>query len=156
LPSDKEEEEIRRLIVELRVLEATEEALHSRIGWVNAAITELTLSKMTLEGIQKEPPDASLFVPVGGGSYVKAKLENPDLVIVGMGAGVAVEKTLKEAKEILEERLKDLEKTKTALQSQLAEVAERIREDRIKLQELSEKINLRGALSDVRKAKSGT
>ncbi len=136
----KVEEEIRRLGVELRFLEQTAEALRSRINMVNAVITDLTYANMTLEGLEKEKGNSELLVPIGGNSYIKAKLDNPDKVIVGMGAGVSVEKTLQEAKEIIKKRLENLEKTRTSLQQQFAQVAERINEDRGKFEELAAKL----------------
>ena len=132
----KSEEELRRLSVELRFLEQTAEALQSRINMVNAVITDLTYTSMALDGLEKEKENSELLVPIGGNSYIKAKLENPDKVIVGMGAGISVEKTLQEAKEIIKKRLENLEKTRMSLQQQLAQVAERIGEDREKFEKL--------------------
>jgi len=142
VPSE-EEETFRRLAVELRILEGTGEALQSRIGMVNAALTELTVASATLEGLEKEKENAPLFVPIGGGSYVKAKLGTSDTVIVGVGAGVTVEKTIKEAKENLETRMAELGKTRTTLQQQLVQVVERIRDDRSKLDEVTAKLSQR-------------
>ena len=50
----KEEEEFRKIAAELRLLESTAEAVQSRINFVNAALTELNLAKMNLEGLEKE------------------------------------------------------------------------------------------------------
>jgi len=135
--SSKSEEELRRLSVELRFLEQTAEAIQSRINIVNAMMTDLTVANMALEGIEKEKENSELLVPIGGSSYIKARLENPDKVIVGMGAGVSVEKTLQEAKEIIKKRLESVEKTRISLQQQLAQVVERISEDREKFEELA-------------------
>jgi len=126
----KSEEELRKLSVELRFLEQTADALQSRIGMVNAAITDLTYASMTLEGIEKEKENSELLLPVGGNSYIKARLETPDKIIVGMGAGVSMEKTLAEAKTILKGRLDSLQKTRLSLEQQFAQVAEKINEDR--------------------------
>jgi prefoldin subunit 5 len=49
----KEEEELRKLSVEIRFLEQTAETLQSRINMLNAAITDLTYADMTLEGVEK-------------------------------------------------------------------------------------------------------
>lgn len=132
----KREEELRKLSVELRFLEQTAEAIQSRINMVNAVMTDLTYASMALEGLEKEKENSELLVPIGGNSYIKAKLENPDKIIVGMGAGVSVEKTLQEAKDILKNRLENLEKTRTSLQRQLAQAAEKISEDREKFENL--------------------
>jgi prefoldin alpha subunit len=151
-----EEEFFRRLVVELRILEGTAEELQSRVNLVNAALTELRVSSMTLEGLEKEKTDAQLFVPIGGGSFVKAKLESADKVIVGIGADVALERTMKEAKENLGNRISELEKTRTSLGQQLAQVVEKIREDRARLEELTAKLREGERAEGVRKAKKRT
>ena len=132
----KSEEQLRRLNVEIRFLEQTAEEVQSRINIVNAMITDLNYATMTLDGMEKEKENSELFVPIGANSYIRAKLENPDKIIVGMGAGVSIEKTLPEAKEIMKNRLGSLEKTRTSLQQQLAQVADRINEDREKFENL--------------------
>ena len=149
-----EEETFRRLAVELRILEGTAEALQSRINLVNAALTELRVTNMTLEGLGKEKKDASLFVPIGGGSYIKARLESADKMIVGIGANVAVEKTVKVAKEDMSKRTADLEKTRTSLQQQMTQVIGRIQNNRSQIQELSAKLNKKERAKDVRKTKN--
>jgi len=130
----KEEEELNKLSVEMRLLEQTAETLQQRIGMINAAIRDLTYANMTLESIEKEKNNTELLVPIGGSSYVNAKLANKEKVIVGMGAGVSVEKTLPEAKQIVKERLEELEKTMNSAQQQFAQVAQRINTGRNQLQ----------------------
>jgi prefoldin alpha subunit len=132
----KEEEDLRKLSVEMRFLEQTAEALQQRMSMMNAAITDLTYANMTLEGIEQEKENAELLVPIGGSSYVKVKLANPDKVVVGMGAGVSIEKTLPEAKAIVKERLDELEKTMRSAQQQFTQVAERVNAGRNRLESL--------------------
>jgi prefoldin alpha subunit len=132
----KEEDELRKLSVEMRLLEQTAETLQQRIGMLNAAITDLTYASATLEGVEKEKTDAELLVPIGGSSYVKVKLVDPDKVVVGAGAGVSVERSLSEAKSILKGRLDELEKSAISSQQQFAQVAERINVGRNRLETL--------------------
>jgi prefoldin alpha subunit len=120
----------------MRYLEQTAEALQQRISMVNAAITDLTYANATLDGIEKEKENAEMLVPIGGSSYVKVKLSDSNKVIVGMGAGVSIEKTLVEAKTTLKERLDELEKTMNSAQQQFSQVAERINTGRGRLETL--------------------
>jgi len=120
----------------MRYLEQTAEALQQRIGMVNAAITDLTYANATLDGIEKEKENSEMLVPIGGSSYVKVKLTDSNKIIVGMGAGVSVEKTLAEAKVTLKERLDDLEKTMNSAQQQFSQIAERINTGRGRLETL--------------------
>lgn len=151
-----EEETFRRLAVELRILEGTAEALQSRVNLVNAALTELRVASVTLEGLEKEKKNIPLFVPIGGGSYIKAKLESADKVIVGMGANVAVERTIKGAKENLGKRISELEKTRATLGQQFAQVVGKIQDGRARLEEIMTKLRKREGTEGVRKTKERT
>ncbi len=128
--ANKGEEELRKLSVEVRLLEQTAEAIQSRLNMINAVITDLTYANMTLEELEKEQENAELLVPIGGNSYIKAKLGNTNKLTVGVGAGVSVEKTLPETKEIVKKRLGDLEKTRLSLQQQFSQVVDKINDDR--------------------------
>jgi len=133
---NKTDEELRKLSLEMRYLEQTAETLQQRISMVNAAISDLTYANLTLDGIDKEKENAELLVPIGGGAYVKVKLEDANKIIVGMGAGVSIEKTLVEAKTTLKERLDELEKTVNVAQQQFTQVADRINSGRSRLETL--------------------
>jgi prefoldin alpha subunit len=132
----KDEEELRRLSVEMRYLEQTAETLQQRLSMLNAAITDLSYANMTLDGVEKEKENSELIVPIGGSSYVKMRLASSDRVIVGLGAGVSVEKSVPEAKEMLKERLGELEKSAQAAQQQFTQIAERINTGRSRLESL--------------------
>jgi len=139
--------------VESRYLEETVKEIQSRVNMTNAAITELRVSSMTLEGLEKEKKGSQLFVPIGGGSYVKAKLVTAKKVVVSIGADVAVERTFKEAKEELEAHIAELEKTREALGQQFTQVVERIQENRGKLEEVTAKLREGEKQIGVREAK---
>jgi prefoldin alpha subunit len=142
------------LVLESRYLEETANELQSRISMTNAAINELRVSNMTLDGLEQEKKGAQLFVPIGGGSYVKAKLETTENIVVGIGADVAVERTLKETKVELEARIAELEKTREALGQQLNQVVGRMQENRATMEEVSAKLR-EGEQTGVRQAKKG-
>ncbi len=110
---------------------------------------------MTLEGLEKEKKGSQLFVPIGGGSYVKAKLETSETVVVDVGADVAVEKSVKETKEELESRIAELEKTREALGNQFNQVVERIQQNRSMMEEVSAKLREGEGQGSVRPAKKG-
>jgi len=133
---NKDEEEFRKLNYEMRFLESTAETLQSRINMVNAGLTDLTYANLSLEGIETEKENTELLVPIGGGSYIRAKLTNPDKVIISLGSGISTEKTLPEAKSIIKERIDELEKTRNSVQQQFNQIAERINTSRTRMQSL--------------------
>lgn len=136
VPVNPDEQTIRKLSMELRYYEQTAEALQQRLTMMNAAMTDLTYASLTLESIEKEKENAEMMVPIGGSSYINVKLANPDKVIIGMGAGVSVEKTLPEAKDIIKQRVDELDKTKGQMQQQLSQIVERINQGRTQMESL--------------------
>jgi len=140
--ASKDEQEIRKISLELRLLEQTAEALQSRLNMLNAVTTDLTYATMALEGLEKEKENSELLVPIGGTSYIRTKLDNSDKIIVGIGAGVSVEKTRQEAKDVIKKRLEDLEKARTATQQQLGKIVQEISVDRERFETLA--ANVRG------------
>jgi prefoldin alpha subunit len=134
--SGRNEEEVRKLSMQLRYFEQTADSLQQRLGMLNAAISDLSYASMTLENIEKEKENAEMLVPIGGSNYIGVKLATPDKVIVGMGAGVSIEKTLPEAKTIVKERMDELQKTQVSAQQQLVQISERINQDRQRMESL--------------------
>jgi prefoldin alpha subunit len=142
------------LVLESRYLEETANELQSRISMTNAAVNELRVSSMTLDGLEKEKKGAQLFIPIGGGSYIKAKLDATDNIVLGIGADVAIERKLKETKVELEARIVELEKTREALRQQLNQVVGRMQENRTRMEDVSAKLR-EGEQTGVRQAKKG-
>ena len=126
--------------------------IQSRISMVNSAITEMRVSALTLEGLEQEKEGSELFVPIGGGSYVKAKLVTSETIVVGIGADVAVEKTLKQTRDEMDGRIAVMEKTCEVLGQQLNQVLERIQENRAKLEEITATLREEEKSTGVREA----
>jgi len=134
------EDVLRRLIMELQILQETANAVQQRIGLTYSAINELQIAYNTLEGLKKEKNGSSLLVPIGGGSYIKSKLEDSEKLIVGIGANIAVEKNFGEAQEDFQARLLRLEQVRDSLQKQLEELGTKITNTRTNFQTLSEQL----------------
>jgi prefoldin alpha subunit len=147
--ANEAEQELRRLDVEIRLLEQTADALEARINMINAVQTDSGYANATLETLEKEKSNAELLVPVGGNSYVRAKLENIDQVIVGIGSGVSVEKTLPEAKETIKKRIEELTTARNSFQNQFTQVAMKIDEDKKKLENILTQLRQGKARKDV-------
>ena len=147
-----DEEEFKRLVAEIRFLEGAAESIRSRINILNAVLTEFNSANKTLEGLEKEKAEVPILVPIGGGSYVKARLEDSEKVIYGIGAGVALEKSMKEAREDISNRIAELDRTRRSLEQQLNQILGKAQEDQNRLQELSARLSRGAKRTDVRKA----
>ena len=130
-----DDEEFQRRLVELRVYEGSARALQERLQIVNAASSELAVASATLEGVKTQKTDEDALIPVGGGSYVRAKLSDISKIVVGVGAGVAMEKPIDESISEIKSRLADLEKARTSIGEQLNQAMMKAEENRAVLGE---------------------
>ena len=118
-PQVSEDDIVRQLATEIRILEGSVNALQSRLEIVRAAISEVTLAHDTIDGLKKLQDGDSVLVPVGAGSYIRMSVADSKKLVMGIGAGVALEKDTEGSVEDLKNRLQDLEKARTAIQQQL-------------------------------------
>ncbi len=137
VPAD--DEDFQKSVVQLRAYEGSARALQARLEIVNAALNEFSLASTTLEGVKTQKTDEDALIPVGGGSYVRVKLSDISKIVMGIGAGVAVEKPIEDSVNEIKERIADLDKARTSLQEQLSQALFRIEEGRERLGELVKK-----------------
>jgi prefoldin alpha subunit len=135
-PKPKEEDIVRQLATEIRILEGSVGALQSRLEIVRAAINEVTMAHNTLEGMQKLQDGDETLVPVGAGSYVRMKIADSKKLVMGVGAGTAMERDVAGSVEELKGRLQELDKARTSIQQQLDQTLTRYEQDRDTLEEL--------------------
>ena len=132
----KEEDVVRQLASEIRILEGSIGVLQSRLDIVRAAINEVTLAYNTLEGMKNLQNGDETLVPVGAGSYIRMQVADSKKLVMGIGAGVAVEKDVDGSVEELKSRLQDLDKARTSIQQQLDQTGTRYQQDREALEDL--------------------
>ena len=116
-----DEEYIRGTIVELRVLEGSVNLIQSRLNIIDNAIDEISIANTSLEGIKNSSKDSEILVPAGASSFVRATLSDVKKVIMGVGAGVSIEKTIENSITDLKNRQDELGKIKSSLQTQLGQ-----------------------------------
>lgn len=119
------DESLNKLIYEHQALKGAVEGIQQRLSLVGSAMAELQLAIATLEGLHGEK-ESSLLVPVGGSSYIRVRVEDSEKLIVGVGADVAVEKTIEEAKVDFQTRVSELEKVRESLEKQFDEASTRL------------------------------
>jgi prefoldin alpha subunit len=135
-PQPREEDIIRQLATEIRILEGSIGALQSRLDIVRAATNEVTLAFNTLDGLKKLQEGDPTLVPVGAGSYVRMKIADSKKLIMGIGAGAAMEKDVESSVGELKGRLEELNKARTSIQQQLDQTVSRYQQDRDALEDL--------------------
>jgi prefoldin alpha subunit len=130
------QEQFNQLVAEVRLLEAYYQEVTNRQQSVSAALIDARAALEALDTLSKNQSN-ELLVPVGAGTLIFATAGALDRIIVSVGAGVAIEKSLESAKLFLQARRQDLEKAITSLESQRKEIASRLEVGRATIQRIT-------------------
>ena len=117
-----DEETIKKLLVEIRMMEGSTNLIQSRLRIVSSALEETAIAMNTLEGVKGCPKGTEVLVPVGAGSFLRAELTDVEKAITGVGAGVCIEKSIESSTTDLKERQSELEKLSGSLRQQLEQL----------------------------------
>ena len=78
-------------------------------------------------------------IPIGGGSFVKAKLSDSNNVVHSIGSGVSTEKTIELAQADFDNRMSDFQKIRTSLNQQLNQATITMTNIRNQIQQITQK-----------------
>lgn len=102
------EQELRQAMSTLEVFRAQLESIAQNQQLVQMSLEELSRAKETLTQYRKATEGDELLVPIGGNSFVFAKVATNAKAIVGIGTGVSVERSMEDAIKIMEDRAAEL------------------------------------------------
>jgi prefoldin alpha subunit len=137
LAAPQSEEQLRRILYELQLMEGSVNVLQQRSDLLANAAAELTMCKTSLAEMEKLPAEHPILVPAGGGAFIHAKTGDLSKVIIGIGADVSVEMERGRAAEEVGKRLEDVEKAQQSVQQQLAQLLEQMQAYQAAAQRLS-------------------
>ncbi len=114
----------RNLLMQHREYQRRAEALQQQISMVGLSVQDCQRAIATIEGLENEKEGAHTMVPIGSGSFVYAKLDMLNKVVVNVGAGISIEKSVPEAKETLQKRKNELDKILEKMNATLGQLAQ--------------------------------
>lgn len=121
------EEQVRELIARIQLDQQRMDALQQQANLVQMSLTDLDNALRSLATLEGKGEGQEILVPIGAGSFVFTRLASPDRVIIGLGAGVSVEKSYADSRGIIQSRKAELEKalleTSGAMERVAAELA---------------------------------
>lgn len=116
------EDQLRRIVVELRLMQGTAETLQQRLQLLTTALADLRLAEGSMKDLKDVEAGTPILVPVGGGTFVNAQLGDIGRVIMGIGADVSVEMRLEDALENVSGRVEEVERAQLSVQQQLSQI----------------------------------
>ena len=103
------------------------ESLSQQMNMVQMTIRDVETAIITITSLKGESPGKETLVPIGFNSFIKATITNTDKVVIGVGAGVSIEKKIDDAKTFLEKRKDELIKYNEKLTDAVSKLAQEMR-----------------------------
>jgi len=137
-PTD-DQQRLEEIINQLNFYQEQAELIQSQIESLKGSLGELEILKDTLESVKGKEGTETL-VPVGAGSFIKARLKDTDEVIMSIGAGVAMKKTIEDARETINQQKNELEDAIGKMSENLKKITEIVLRLSPEAEELYQKI----------------
>lgn len=132
------EAQIHEIVERAQLYQQRLDLLQQQANLVQASIDDLDNALKALSSLESQETGHELLVPIGGGSFVHAALARPGTVLVGLGAGVSIERNFADAKAIFQSRRTELEKVlaeTTEAMNQIANELMRLQQEAQKYQQ---------------------
>jgi prefoldin alpha subunit len=104
-----QEEDITKNLTLIEYYKQQLESIDLQLQYLRSTLAEYQRAKMTIEQLHAVDENAELLIPVGAGTFMNGSLKNASNVLIGVGAGIVMEKTVDDAVIKLEERIKRIQ-----------------------------------------------
>ena len=121
-PAAPSEEEVRRLLTVYQQYQAEAEAIVRQLSIFQISVEGCEKALKAVEAMETVEDGEDMLVPIGQDSFIHAKLTSKEKVVVGVGAGVSIEKSAAEAKESLSKRKAQLSEASGKLNNTLSKI----------------------------------
>lgn len=127
-------------VVRLRNIENQVANIQNQLKTYEVALVELITTKEALESLEKQKKDETSLLPFGSGVFVDGILKKQNKILIDVGAGVLLEKTVLEALDILKKREGNLRKNMVDFQNILSNLEKTYLKTSQRIQELEKKV----------------
>lgn len=121
----KRRQEIREKYLALQQLQAESEIIQRKIIELELAHSQLEKTIESLEFFNSVDGNIDALMNLGGGVFAYVNISNVKKLLVDVGAGVMIEKDVKEAIEFLKKKKENIEQAMAQLEQALQQVVEK-------------------------------
>jgi len=120
------ENKVKEKYMEYQLLMQQFQQLQENIGALEKHILELRVLDDNLSSLSKTKAGEETLMPLGSGIFVKGELKDNSNVVMNVGGGVCVEKSVDEAKDTVSIQLSDVTNVFTELQEEIMKTSEKL------------------------------
>lgn len=136
MSKEQSEQQAQQKYMELHFLQQQAQQVQKQVQALEAQANEMEVVQRALDEFGGMKVGSDMFATLTPGVFVKAELRESDKVLLNVGGGAVVQKTVPQAKEVIAEQEKELRKLKDELSEQLRQLGERVESVQKEMQEL--------------------
>jgi len=123
-----EKEKVDERVIMLQQLQSEAEAIQRKIFELEIVDSQLEKTIESLEYFDSLDEGVEALMNLGGGVFAYVDVKNAKKMLVDVGAGVVVEKEVKEAIDLLKKKRETIQQNVTTLEQALQQIVERARQ----------------------------
>ena len=120
--------EISQMVYVVQLLEEQKKTISEQLSITENQISGIALSKKTMEELQSAENNHEIIIPIGTNAFAKARIIDPDKVIIPISRDMFIEKNLEQSIKIMEQRLEANNKVHAKLVQNFNEISEKIQD----------------------------
>ena len=120
--------EISQMVYVVQLLEEQKKTISEQLLLTENQISGITISKKTMEELQSAENNHEIVIPIGTNAFARAKIIEPDKMIIPISRDMFIEKNLVESIQIMEQRLEANNKVHAKLVENYNDISEKIQE----------------------------
>lgn len=119
----EDQQKLEEIVNQINIYNNQSEMLQQQVDAIQGSIAEIEILESTLEDV-KDKDSLETLVPVGAGSFMNAEIKKTDEIIMSVGAGVAISKTVDEAKETVASQKEELKESLDKMLENLQKISQ--------------------------------
>ncbi|KZX16764.1 prefoldin subunit alpha [Methanobrevibacter cuticularis] len=135
----EDQQRLEEMMNELNLYKSQAEMLQQQVEAVQSSIAEVEILESTLEDV-KDKNSLETLVPVGAGSFMNAEITKTNEIIMSVGAGIAIPKTIEEAKETMASQKEELNESLDKMVDNLQKISQIVAQLSPQAEELMRKV----------------
>ena len=132
------DQEAQRSYMELQMIDQQLKAIHRQKQEIDSNIVTIRNIISSLDELKEVKKGSDILAPIANGIFVKAKIEDPDDLLVNIGSEVISARSIEEAKDLLKKQTEELADVSKALEDNISEIVAKAQDIEKKLKEMKD------------------
>jgi prefoldin alpha subunit len=120
-------EEMQKKALQFQILQSSLQIIHEKEHMLMQRLEEMDSTRHAMEDVKSVKAGSDVLVPLGSGNFIAGKISGTEKVLVGVGGGIAIKKSVDGALESLNSRMKEMESALLELRNQAAHIGDELR-----------------------------